>query len=257
MDQAVERRQRGHQEHVPPVVRVTEVRPVGYLEGRDQCDEPAASDRDPCRIRHDVRVGPDGRRKPVGYGSHVSLQQVESPGPGSRTWLRSAIPERIHPPIAAWCFRCLPLAIYISCPAATRAQCTSPNRQSAASRKWAKDKGYFSMFIYRSTGANATLLGGMGGRRGRVRLASARRIDVPENVGGPASCGNAERLGPHQGLRPLARPTGAGAPLSLEDMSPGTRETDHGAGGEAGDRGLPQAPAAPTANTMHEGENRP
>ena len=42
-------------------------------------------------------------------------------------------------------------------------------------------------------------------------MASNRRIDVPENVGGPASCGNAERLGPHQGLRPLATAAGAGA----------------------------------------------
>ena len=30
----------------------------------------------------------------------------------------------------------------------------------------------------------------------RVRLAFNRLIHVPEDVGGPASCGNAERLGP-------------------------------------------------------------
>ena len=54
-------------------------------------------------------------------------------------------------------------------------------------------------------------------------MASERRIDIPENVGGPASCGNAERLGWHQGLRPLAKAAGA----------------------------------APTAEAMHEGESRP
>ena len=88
-------------------------------------------------------------------------------------------------------------------------------------------------------------------------MASNRRLDVSENVGGPASCGNAERPGPHQGLRPLAAPAGAGALLSCEDMSPGTRETDYRAGGEAGGRGVPHARAAPTADTMHEGESRP
>ena len=95
-------------------------------------------------------------------------------------------------------------------------------------------------------------------------MASERRLDVPENVGGPASCGNAERLGPHQGLRPLATPAGAGSLLSREDMSPGTRETDHGArgeghgaGGDDGDREVTHAGAAPTAETMHEGDSRP
>ena len=87
-------------------------------------------------------------------------------------------------------------------------------------------------------------------------MASNRRIDVPENVGGPASCGNAERLGPHQDLRPLATPTLVGAPLSREDMNPGTRETGHSAGGEAGDRGVAHTRAAPTADTLHEGESR-
>ena len=55
-------------------------------------------------------------------------------------------------------------------------------------------------------------------------MASERRMDVPENVGGPASCGNAERLGWHQGLRPWAKAAGAGAS---------------------------------TVDAMHEGENRP
>ena len=80
VDQAVERHQRDHQEHVPPVVGIPEVRPVGYLEGRDQCDEPAAPDRDPRRIGHDVRVGAHGRRKPLRYGSDVSPGHVGSPG---------------------------------------------------------------------------------------------------------------------------------------------------------------------------------
>ena len=88
-------------------------------------------------------------------------------------------------------------------------------------------------------------------------MASKRRLDVPENVGGPASCGNAERLGPHQGLRPLATPAGAGARRSHEEMNPGTGETDHSAGGEAGGRGVTHAQAAPTADTIHEGESRP
>ena len=65
----------------------------------------------------------------------------------------------------------------------------------------------------------------------------------PRTWGGPASCGNAERLGPHQGLRPLATPAPAGAPLSHEEMSPGTGETDYRAGGEAGARGVAHAGA--------------
>ena len=88
-------------------------------------------------------------------------------------------------------------------------------------------------------------------------MASNRRLDVPENVGGPASCGNAERPGPHQDLRLLVTPAGVGAPLSHEEMNRGTRETDHRAGGEAGARAVPQALAAPTADTMHEGASRP
>ena len=64
-------------------------------------------------------------------------------------------------------------------------------------------------------------------------MASNRRID-PENVGGPASCGNAERPGPHQDLRPLATPTGVSAPLSHEDMNPGTGETDESPQEDAG-----------------------
>ncbi len=88
-------------------------------------------------------------------------------------------------------------------------------------------------------------------------MASKRRLDVPENVGGPASCGNAESPGPHYGLRPLATPAGVGAPLSREEMSPGTLETDHGARGEAGGRGVTHAGAAPIDETMHEGDSRP
>ena len=58
-------------------------------------------------------------------------------------------------------------------------------------------------------------------------MASERRLDVPENVGPPAPCGNAERPGPHQGLRHLATPTGpgtqdaAGASYSLVDADEG------------------------------------
>ena len=88
-------------------------------------------------------------------------------------------------------------------------------------------------------------------------MASNRRLDVPENAGGPAACGNAERLGPHYGLRPLATPAGAGVPPSHEEMSPRTGETDNGAGGEAGDRRVAHAGAAPIDETMHEGESRP
>ena len=61
VDKAIERHQRHQQEHVPPVVGVPEARSVGYLEGGQQHDEPAAPDRNPCRKRHDIRVGPDGR----------------------------------------------------------------------------------------------------------------------------------------------------------------------------------------------------
>ena len=58
-----------------------------------------------------------------------------------------------------------------------------------------------------------------------------RRIHVPENVGGPASCGNVERRGPHQDLRHLVTPTGVGVPPSHEELNPGTRKTGHSAGG--------------------------
>ncbi len=107
--------------------------------------------------------------------------------------------------------------------------------------------------------ASATLFGSLANRGGRIRLASERRIDVPENAGGPASCGNAERPGPHYGLRPSATPIGAGAPPSREDLSPGTRETDNSAGVDAERiaRGVTHAGAAETTETMHEGECRP
>ena len=65
-------------------------------------------------------------------------------------------------------------------------------------------------------------------------MASNRRIDVPENVGGPASCGNAEKSGPHQDLRPLATPAGVGERLPHEDMGPGTGEIDESPQVDAG-----------------------
>ena len=77
-------------------------------------------------------------------------------------------------------------------------------------------------------------------------MASNRRIDVPENVGGPASCGNAERLGPHQGLRPLATPTGVGDRLSHEAMNPGTGEIDEAPWVDAG----PDQPSVAQGPTM-------
>ena len=52
-------------------------------------------------------------------------------------------------------------------------------------------------------------------------------------------------------------PTGVGVPLSHEDVNPRTRKTGHSAGGEAGAPGVTHARAAPTAETMHEGESRP
>ena len=78
---------------------------------------------------------------------------------------------------------------------------------------------------------------------------------APEGMG-PVG-GSGRRAGAPQGLRPLSTPIGAGAPPSREDMSPGTRETDNSAGGEAYARGVTHARAAPTAETMHEGESRP
>ena len=74
-------------------------------------------------------------------------------------------------------------------------------------------------------------------------MVSNRRIDVPENVGGPASCGNAERSGPHQDLRPLATATEVGAPLSHEDMNPGTGEIDE----------TPQVDAGPDRPSVAQG----
>ena len=82
--------------------------------------------------------------------------------------------------------------------------------------------------------ANATLFSSLANRGGSVRLVSNRRIDVPENVGGPASCGNAERSGPHQDLRSLATPTGVGDRLSHEAMNPGTGEIDEAPSVDAG-----------------------
>ena len=63
VDRAVERHQRDQQEHVPPVVGVPEARSVGYLDDGHQPDEPATPDRNPCRIRHDIGIGPYRRRK--------------------------------------------------------------------------------------------------------------------------------------------------------------------------------------------------
>ena len=48
---------------------------------------------------------------------------------------------------------------------------------------------------FETTEANATLISSLANRGGSVRLASNRRIDVPEKVGGPALHVNAERLG--------------------------------------------------------------
>ena len=79
-------------------------------------------------------------------------------------------------------------------------------------------------------------------------MASNRRIDVPENVGGPASCGNAEKSGPHQDLRPLATPAGVGERLPHEDMVPGTGEIDEtpqvDAGPEPAQRDAQRGPGA-------------
>ena len=87
---------------------------------------------------------------------------------------------------------------------------------------------------FETTEANATLISSLANRGGSVRLASNRRLDIPENVGGPASCGNAERPGPHKDLRPLATPTGAGNRLSHEAMNPGTGEIDEAPSVDAG-----------------------
>ena len=61
VDQAIQRHQHHQQEHEPPVVGVPEARSVGYLERGHQPDEPATPDRNPRGVRHDIRVGPDGR----------------------------------------------------------------------------------------------------------------------------------------------------------------------------------------------------
>ena len=65
VDQAIERHQRDHQEHLQPDVGVREARPVGYLEGRDQCDEPATPDRNPRGIGHNIGLGPYRRLGPT------------------------------------------------------------------------------------------------------------------------------------------------------------------------------------------------
>ncbi len=113
------------------------------------------------------------------------------------------------------------------------------------------------MFIFRNNGGKCHTFSSLANGGGWVRLAFNRRPDVPENVGGPASCGNAEMLGSHQDLRPLATPTVVGVPLSHEDVNPGTRKSGHSAGGEDGAPGVTHARTAPTAETMHTGENRP
>ena len=69
-------------------------------------------------------------------------------------------------------------------------------------------------------------------------MTSNIRIHAPENVGGPASCSNAEMLGSHQ------------------DLSPGTGETDHSAGGEADPGRLVQARSASNTDTVNNGESR-
>ena len=100
---------------------------------------------------------------------------------------------------------------------------------------------------FETTEANATLFSSLANRGGSVRLASNRRID-PKNVGGPASCGNAERRGRHQDLRPLATPAGVGERLPHEDMGPGTDEIDEtpqvDAGPEPAQRDAQRGPGA-------------
>ena len=73
-------------------------------------------------------------------------------------------------------------------------------------------------------------------------------------MGVPALCVNAERLVRHEDERSLETPATVGARLSHEDMDPETGEIEHGAGGEADARGVPQARAAPTADTMDRGK---
>ena len=140
------------------------------------------------------------------------------------------------PDIPARCFRRFPLTTYINYPTASRALCTNMTRQSAPSKTGKRQRPFLPYSPFGTTEASATLFSSLANGGGRVRLAFNRRPDVPENVGGPASCGNAERLGPHQDLRPLATPTGVGVPLSHEELNPGTRKTGHSAGGEAGAR---------------------
>ena len=125
-------------------------------------------------------------------------------------------------------------------------------RQSALSGMGKRQRPCLPYSPFATPEANATLFCGLVNRGGGVRLACNRRLDVPENMGGPASCGDAGRLGPGSGPEALGEPTGVRGPLSREEMNPGAREAGHGACGEAYPGGVPYARAAPTAETMHQ-----
>ena len=54
-------------------------------------------------------------------------------------------------------------------------------------QKWVKDKGHFyHIHLLQHRRQMQTLFSSLANRGGSVRLASNRRIDVPENVGGPS-----------------------------------------------------------------------
>ena len=80
------------------VLWVPEARPIGQQEDTDQPDEPAAPDRDPCRIQKYVRVGQGAWRNPLLYRFSARFQHAKALGPESPTTMRFAITGRMPPP---------------------------------------------------------------------------------------------------------------------------------------------------------------
>ena len=94
-------------------------------------------------------------------------------------------------------------------------------------QKWVKGKGHFLPYSsFATPEENATLFSSLANRGGSVCLASNRRIDVPENVGGPASyawatCSPPETVGKKRGAGRPIRPgtTALPKPCAEEDVS--------------------------------------
>ena len=90
------------------------------------------------------------------------------------------------------------------------------------------------MLTYRNTEGECTLYSNLANRGGPACLASNRRIDVPEKVGGPASTSTLKGWGGIGTERSSATAAEVDDRLSHEDMNLGTGETGEASSVDAG-----------------------